>query len=83
MLDIKFIRENKDIVQAGAKKKHIEIDIEKFQPRITTSTLPPNPHNWGVYEGMKRVGINEFLPLLDLPLKWLRENAPKHVLYCN
>ncbi len=28
MLDIKFIRENKDIVQAGAKKKLIEIDIE-------------------------------------------------------
>ena len=27
MLDIKFIRENKDIVQAGAKKKLIEIDI--------------------------------------------------------
>ena len=27
MLDIKFIRENKDIVAAGAKKKHIEIDI--------------------------------------------------------
>ncbi|MEK7069252.1 MAG: serine--tRNA ligase [Patescibacteria group bacterium] len=28
MLDIKFIRENKDIVQAGAKKKHIDVDIE-------------------------------------------------------
>ncbi len=28
MLDIKFIRENKDIVIAGAKKKRIEIDIE-------------------------------------------------------
>ncbi len=28
MLDIKFIRENKDLVVAGAKKKHIEIDIE-------------------------------------------------------
>jgi len=28
MLDIKFIRENKDIVQAGAKKKHIDIDID-------------------------------------------------------
>src|SRR3989344_8476385 len=27
MLDIKFIRENKDIVQAGAKKKHIDINI--------------------------------------------------------
>ena len=28
MLDIKFIRENKDIVAAGAKKKHIKIDID-------------------------------------------------------
>ncbi len=30
MLDIKFIRENKDIVAAGAAKKHIEIDIDKL-----------------------------------------------------
>ncbi|MBU0999139.1 serine--tRNA ligase [Patescibacteria group bacterium] len=30
MLDIKFIRENKDIVQAGAKKKCVEVDIEKL-----------------------------------------------------
>ncbi len=30
MLDIKFIRENKEIVQAGAKKKHIDIDIEQL-----------------------------------------------------
>ncbi len=28
MLDIKFIRENKDIVKAGAEKKHIEVDID-------------------------------------------------------
>lgn len=28
MLDIKFIRENKDIVQAGAIKKKVEVDIE-------------------------------------------------------
>lgn len=28
MLDIKFIRENKDVVQAGAKKKLIDIDID-------------------------------------------------------
>lgn len=28
MLDIKFIRENKDIVIAGAKKKHVDVDIE-------------------------------------------------------
>lgn len=30
MLDIKFIRENKDIIQAGAKKKHVDIDVEKL-----------------------------------------------------
>ncbi len=30
MLDIKFIRENKEIVQTGAKKKHVDIDIEKL-----------------------------------------------------
>jgi seryl-tRNA synthetase len=30
MLDIKFIRENKEIVEAGAKKKHIEADIAKL-----------------------------------------------------
>lgn len=28
MLDIKFIRENKDVVAQGAKKKHVKIDID-------------------------------------------------------
>ncbi len=30
MLDIKFIRENKDIVAFGAKKKNVEIDLDKL-----------------------------------------------------
>lgn len=30
MLDIKFIRENKDIVAAGAKKKLIDVDIDRL-----------------------------------------------------
>lgn len=30
MLDIKFIRENKDIVALGAKKKHIDIDLDRL-----------------------------------------------------
>ncbi|HWA32109.1 MAG TPA: serine--tRNA ligase [Candidatus Paceibacterota bacterium] len=30
MLDIKFIRENKDIVAAGAKKKRVEVDLDKL-----------------------------------------------------
>ncbi|PIR82170.1 serine--tRNA ligase [Candidatus Kaiserbacteria bacterium CG10_big_fil_rev_8_21_14_0_10_59_10] len=30
MLDIKFIRENKDIVAAGARKKHIAVDLNKL-----------------------------------------------------
>jgi len=28
MLYIKFIRENKDVVALGAKKKHIEFDVD-------------------------------------------------------
>ena len=30
MLDIKFIRENKDIIAEGAKKKHIDFDVNKL-----------------------------------------------------
>jgi seryl-tRNA synthetase len=30
MLDIKFIRENKDLVQMGAAKKHIDFDVSKL-----------------------------------------------------
>jgi seryl-tRNA synthetase len=30
MLDIKFIKENKDLINLGAKKKHIEFDVEKL-----------------------------------------------------
>ena len=30
MLDIKFIKENKDIVKAGAEKKHITVDIDRL-----------------------------------------------------
>ena len=30
MLDIKFIRENKDIIKEGAKKKHIDADIDRL-----------------------------------------------------
>ncbi len=30
MLDIKFIRDNKDIVEAGAKKKHVNIKIDEL-----------------------------------------------------
>lgn len=30
MLDIKFIRENKDIVILGAKKKHVAVDIDRL-----------------------------------------------------
>ncbi|MBP6866524.1 MAG: serine--tRNA ligase [Candidatus Pacebacteria bacterium] len=30
MLDIKFIRDNKDVVKAGAKKKHVDVDIDRL-----------------------------------------------------
>jgi len=30
MLDIKFIRENKDIIKEGAKKKHMEVNVDEL-----------------------------------------------------
>ncbi len=30
MLDIKFVRENKELVQQAAKKKHVEFDVDKL-----------------------------------------------------
>ena len=30
MLDLKFITENPDLVKAGAKKKHVKVDIDKI-----------------------------------------------------
>lgn len=30
MLDIKFIRDNAELIRAGAKKKHLEVDLEKL-----------------------------------------------------
>lgn len=30
MLDIKFIRENKDIIKMGAKKKHLHFDVDQL-----------------------------------------------------
>ena len=30
MLDIKFIRENKDIIKEGARKKHLQVDVDKL-----------------------------------------------------
>lgn len=30
MLDIKFIRDNRDIVKAAARKKHIDVDVDKL-----------------------------------------------------
>lgn len=30
MLDIKFIRENKDLIKEAARKKHVEVDVERL-----------------------------------------------------
>ena len=32
MLDIRFIREHRDLVQDGARKKHIDVDIDQQWP---------------------------------------------------
>ena len=38
MLDIKFIRDNKNIVREGAKKKGVDVDIEKLMYFMHFST---------------------------------------------
>mgnify|MGYP003395548634 CR=1 FL=1 len=45
MLDIKFIRENKDLVAAGAQKKHIDFDIKKLLAFQTKSLLRQIPQS--------------------------------------
>ena len=30
MLDIKFIRENKDLIKEAARKKHVKVDIDRL-----------------------------------------------------
>ena len=44
MLDIKFSRENKEIVQAGSKKKRVAMIIAKLSPAKPTEDSAPEQH---------------------------------------
>lgn len=71
MLDIKFIRDNKDLVQAGAKKKHLEIDIDALlvldekRRAIQTSIETKRAEQNAVSEKIPKASPEEKASLLD------------------
>ena len=70
MLDIKFIRENAELVQEGAKKKRISFDVNKL---IEVGTKP-------------ETRIEVLTPLIDMKkeeivLKGIELSAPLHLTW--
>jgi seryl-tRNA synthetase len=71
MLDIKFIRENKDVVAAGAKKKHVKIDIDALvalddkRKDLLTSIEKKRAEQNGVSEKVAKAGDAERATLIE------------------
>ena len=40
MLDIKFIRENPDLVKEAARKKRVDFDADRKSTRLNSSHIP-------------------------------------------
>src|ERR1700722_15828894 len=71
MLDIKFIRENKDLIALGAKKKHIAFNVDALivvddkRRAITTSIEAKRAEQNVASEAIAKVGPAERAPLLE------------------
>jgi seryl-tRNA synthetase len=71
MLDIKFIRENKDVVALGAKKKHVNIDVNELiaaddkRRELLTSIEKKRAEQNAVSEKVARAGDNERAALIE------------------
>ncbi len=71
MLDIKFIRENKDIVALGAKKKHVAINIDDLikiddtRRELLTSIEKKRAEQNGVSEKVAKAGDAERQTLIE------------------
>lgn len=71
MLDIKFIRENKDLVQAGAKKKHLDFDVVKLleidekRRELTASTESKRAEQNSFNEKIAKAGPEEKTSLIS------------------
>lgn len=70
MLDINFIRDNKDIVKEGARKKHVAVDIDKLleldeKRRTLTQTIDDlRAKQNGMNETIAQASENERTPLI-------------------
>jgi seryl-tRNA synthetase len=83
MLDIKFIRENKDLILLGAKKKHIDFDIEKLlsvdakRREIMAAVEKKRAEQNAVGEKIARTGIKAERDALVYQMKNLKESLQK------
>lgn len=82
MLDIKFIRENKDIVQAGAKKKHVKINIDDLislddkRKDILTSIEKKRSEQNSISEKMPKASPEDRQKMID-DMKVVKESLQK------
>ncbi len=82
MLDINFIRENADIVKAGAKKKHIDVDIDALlalddKRRLLTKEVDDmRAEQNAVNEKMPSASADERTKLID-EMKVVKESLQK------
>lgn len=71
MLDIKFIRENKDVVALGAKKKHVKIDIDALialddkRRDLLTSIEKKRAEQNSVSDQVAKAGADERAQLIE------------------
>lgn len=87
MLDIKFIRENKELITAGAKKKRIDFDVNELvvaddkRREILASIEKKRAEQNGVNEKMAKIGTGAATPaereIVITEMKALKESIQK------
>ncbi len=83
MLDIKFIRENKDLIALGAKKKHIDFDVEALiaiddkRRAVTTSIEKKRAEQNEVSEKIVRTSDAGEKATMIAEMKLLKEELQK------
>jgi seryl-tRNA synthetase len=83
MLDIKFIRENKDLVSAGADKKHIKFDVDALlavddkRRELLLSIEKKRAEQNSVSEKMVRTHVQEEKTQMITEMKALKEELQK------
>ena len=83
MLDIKFIRENKDLVSLGAKKKHTEFDVDALlkvddkRKELLLSIEKKRAEQNGVSEKMVQTEVEAEKSQMIAEMKVLKEELQK------